>query len=114
MDCFCITVVFYVEDHSLCLNHVPSLLLFLPQNAEMIKEEHEKRVALLRKQEAKGVDYMKVEKNKMEIESLESKMMVASQAIETTSSAIIELREVELFPQLLQLVTGLVSFYFKS
>ncbi|KAG6474159.1 protein ALTERED PHOSPHATE STARVATION RESPONSE 1-like [Zingiber officinale] len=81
------------------------------KNAETIKEEHEKRVALLRKQEAKGVDYMKVEKNKMEIESLESKMMVASQAIETTSSAIIKLREVELFPQLLELVTGLMTMW---
>ncbi|RRT45545.1 hypothetical protein B296_00055064, partial [Ensete ventricosum] len=83
----------------------------LPQNAEMIREEHEKRVALLRKQEVRGVDYIKMEKNKMEIERLESKMMVASQAVETTTSEIIKLRESELFPQLLELLTGLMSMW---
>ncbi|CAL9074449.1 unnamed protein product [Musa textilis] len=81
------------------------------KNAEMIREEHEKRMSLLRKQEAQGVDYVKVEKNKMEIERLESKMMVATQAIETTTSAIIKLRESELFPQLLELVTGLMGMW---
>ncbi|KAJ8499143.1 hypothetical protein OPV22_009695 [Ensete ventricosum] len=81
------------------------------KNAEMIREEHEKRMSLLRKQEAKGADYVKVEKNKMEIERLESKMMVATQAIETTTSAIIKLRESELFPQLLELVTGLMGMW---
>lgn len=75
----------------------------------MIREEHERRVALLRKQEAKGVDYVKVEKNKMEIERLESKLMVASQAIESTTSEVIKLRESELFPQLLELVTRSLS-----
>lgn len=45
----------------------------------------------------------------MEIERLESKMLVATQAIETTTAEIIRLRESELFPQLLDLVTGLVS-----
>ncbi|RWW08402.1 hypothetical protein GW17_00028167 [Ensete ventricosum] len=50
-------------------------LLLEVKNAEMIREEHEKRVALLRKQEVRGVDYIKMEKNKMEIERLESKMM---------------------------------------
>lgn len=66
----------------------------------------------LRKQEIKGGDYMKIEKNKKEIEKLESRMMVASQAMETTSSEIIRLREFELYPQLLELVKGSVSFMF--
>lgn len=73
--------------------------------------EHEKRVKLLRKQEAKGADYVKVEKNRREIERLESKMLVASQAMETTSSEIIRLRESELFPQLLELAKGSVCIY---
>ncbi|XP_072965571.1 protein ALTERED PHOSPHATE STARVATION RESPONSE 1 [Typha angustifolia] len=78
---------------------------------ESIKEEHGKRVGLLRRQEAKGVDYVKIEKNRMQIESLESKMLVATQAIETTASEIIRLRESELFPQLLELVTGLMGMW---
>ena len=76
------------------------------QNSERLREEHEKRVSRLRKQELKGVDYVKVEKNKREIERLESKMMVASQAMEATSSEITRLRESELFPQLLDLLNG--------
>lgn len=81
------------------------------KNAERIKMKHEKRVALLRKQEMKGADYMKIEKNKKEIEKLESRLTVASQAIQTTSSEIIRLREAELYAQLLELVKGLMSMW---
>lgn len=83
-------------------------LLFVLQSTERLRGEHVKRVNLLRKQELKGVDYLKVEKNKREIESLESKMMVAAQSMEATTSEITRLRESELFPQLLLLVNGSV------
>lgn len=56
----------------------------------------------------KRADYVKTEKAKKEVEKLESRMMVASQAIETTSAEIIKLRESELYPQLVELVKGLV------
>lgn len=65
-------------------------------------------MALLRKLEVKRADYVKTEKTKKEVEKLESLMMVATQAIETTSAEIIKLRETELYPQLLELVKGLV------
>ncbi|XP_044369396.1 protein ALTERED PHOSPHATE STARVATION RESPONSE 1 isoform X4 [Triticum aestivum] len=68
-------------------------------NYERLKQEHDKKVGLLRKQEVRGMDYLKMEKNKMEMESLESKMLVATQSIDTTTSEIIRLRESELFPQ---------------
>lgn len=81
------------------------------KNAESIKIEHEKCVAQLRKLEVKrAADYVKTEKTKKEVEKLESRMMVASQAIETTSTEIIKLRESELYPQLLDIVKGLVPF----
>jgi len=67
-------------------------------------------VAHLRKLELKRADYVKTEKTKKEVEKLESQMMVASQAIESTSSEIIKLRETELYPQLIELVKGLVFF----
>lgn len=60
----------------------------------------------LRKQELKGADYIKIERSKKEIEKLDSMMTVATQAIETTSAEIIRLREIELYPQLLELVKG--------
>lgn len=86
--------------------------LFLEvKSYEGYKQEHDKKVSLFRKQEVKGVDYLKMEKNKMEIESLESKMLVANQSIETTTSEIIRLRESELFPQLLELVAGLMNMW---
>ncbi|KAK8703030.1 hypothetical protein V6N13_021361 [Hibiscus sabdariffa] len=81
------------------------------KNAETIKMEHEKRVAQLRKLELKRAEYVKTEKTKKEIEKLESQMMVASQAIETISTEIIKLRESELYPQLLDLVKGLMCMW---
>lgn len=82
------------------------------KNAESIKIEHEKCVAQLRKLEVKrAADYVKTEKTKKEVEKLESRMMVASQAIETTSTEIIKLRESELYPQLLDIVKGLMSMW---
>ncbi|KAE8697303.1 Ascorbate peroxidase isoform 1 [Hibiscus syriacus] len=69
-----------------------------------VKMEHEKRVVQLRKLELKRAEYLKTEKTKKEIEKLESQMMVASQAIKTISTEIIQLRESELYPQLLDLV----------
>ncbi|KAF8406603.1 hypothetical protein HHK36_008692 [Tetracentron sinense] len=81
------------------------------KNAENIKLEHEKRVAQLGKQEIKGADHVKIEKGKKEIENLESRMVVASQAIETTSAEINKVRETELYPQLLELVKGLMCMW---
>ncbi|XXG40328.1 hypothetical protein AAC387_Pa01g1073 [Persea americana] len=81
------------------------------KNSESLKMEHEKRLTLLRKQELKGADYMKIEKNRKEIEKLESRITVASQAIETTSSEIVRSREAELYPQLLELVRGLMCMW---
>ena len=80
----------------------------IEQSYEVLKQDHDKKVGLLRKQEVRGVDYLKMEKNRMEMESLESKMLVATQSIDTTTSEIIRLRESELFPQLLELVAGSV------
>lgn len=82
------------------------------QEAETIKIEHEKRVSTLKKLEMKrAADYVKTEKTKKEVEKLESQMMVSSQAIETTSAEIIKIRDTELYPQLLELVKGLVFIF---
>ncbi|KAI9165239.1 hypothetical protein LWI28_010231 [Acer negundo] len=81
------------------------------KDGESIKIEHEKRLEQLRKMEVRRADYIKTEKCKKEVEKLESQMMVASQAIETTSSEIIKLRETELYPQLLDLVKGMMCMW---
>ncbi|KAJ8545727.1 hypothetical protein K7X08_018310 [Anisodus acutangulus] len=81
------------------------------KHAEALKLEYEKRGAHARKLEMKRADYVKTEKAKKEVEKLESQMMVASQAIETTSAEIIKLRESELYPQLVELVKGLMYMW---
>ncbi|KAI3704511.1 hypothetical protein L1987_74733 [Smallanthus sonchifolius] len=81
------------------------------KNMESSKIEHAKRVEQLRKMELKRVDYMKTEKAKKEVEKLDSRMMVSSQAIESTSDEIVKLREEELYPQLVELVKGLMAMW---
>ncbi|KAG9129862.1 hypothetical protein Leryth_006992 [Lithospermum erythrorhizon] len=81
------------------------------KNAETLKLEHDKKSDHLRKLEMKRADYMKTETTRKEVEKLESRMMVASQAIESTSAEIIKLRETELYPQLVELVKGLICMW---
>ncbi|XP_044343496.1 protein ALTERED PHOSPHATE STARVATION RESPONSE 1 isoform X2 [Triticum aestivum] len=95
-----------LEGTGLLVERVRGVSAEFIKNYEGLKQEHDKKVGLLTKQEVRGVDYLKMEKNMMEMESLESKMLVATQSIDTTTSEIIRLRESELFPQLLELVAG--------
>ncbi|XP_076930221.1 protein ALTERED PHOSPHATE STARVATION RESPONSE 1-like [Bidens hawaiensis] len=81
------------------------------KNAESLKTEHEKKSEQLRKMELKKGDYLKIGKAKKEVEKLESRIMVSGQAIESTSQEIIKLRESELYPQLVELVKGLMSMW---
>nr|XP_043631290.1 protein ALTERED PHOSPHATE STARVATION RESPONSE 1-like isoform X2 [Erigeron canadensis] len=81
------------------------------KNMEGLKMEHAKRAEQLRKMEIKRSDYMKTEKVKKEVEKLESRMMVSSQAIESTSDEIVKLREEELYPQLVELVKGSMGMW---
>ena len=81
----------------------------LLQNAESIKMEHEKKVEQVRRLEMKRADYVKTEKAKKDVEKLESQLTVSSQAIQSASNEIIKIRETELYPQLVELIKGLVS-----
>lgn len=82
------------------------------QNAESIKMEHEKKVEHVRRLEMKRADYVKTEKAKKDVEMLESQLTVSSQAIHSASNEIIKLRETELYPQLVELIKGLVCKIF--
>ena len=68
--------------------------------------EHEKKLAALQSQEYKGDDEAKLDKTKTSIKRLQSLIVVTSQAVSTTSSAIIGLRDSELVPQLVELCHG--------
>lgn len=81
------------------------------KNAESIKMEHEKKVEHVRRLEMKRADYVKTEKAKKDVEMLESQLTVSSQAIHSASNEIIKLRETELYPQLVELIKGLMCMW---
>ncbi|CAI9770355.1 unnamed protein product [Fraxinus pennsylvanica] len=73
---------------------------------EGVKIEHEKKLATLQGQEYRGDDEAKLDKTKTSIKRLQSLIIVTSQAVSTTSSAIIGLRDSDLVPQLVELCHG--------
>jgi hypothetical protein len=77
---------------------------------EGVKIEHERKLSALQSQEYKG-DMEKMDKTKASISRLQSLILVTSQAVSTTSSAIIALRDAELVPQLVELCHGLMYMW---
>ncbi|GMI66961.1 NITRATE REGULATORY GENE 2 [Hibiscus trionum] len=73
---------------------------------EGVKIEHEKKLSALQSQEYKGEDETKIDKTKASITRLQSLIIVTSQAVSTTSTAIIGLRDSDLVPQLVELCHG--------
>jgi len=79
---------------------------FFFQAREGFKIEHEKKLSQLQSQEYKGEDEAKLDKTKASITRLQSLIIVTSQAVTTTSTAIIRLRDTDLVPQLVELCHG--------
>lgn len=65
-----------------------------------------KKVVQLRHQEARGEDPLAIEKTRALIKSLQTRVMVAFQAVDGALAKIQELRDEELYPQLLELLDG--------
>lgn len=78
---------------------------------EGVKIEHEKKLSTLQNQEYKGEDEVKLDKTKASIKRLQSLMMVTSQAVSTTSTAITGLRDSDLVPQLAELCHGFMYMW---
>ncbi|CAN4125950.1 unnamed protein product [Withania somnifera] len=78
---------------------------------EGVKIEHEKKLATLQSQEGRGDDEAKLDKTKASIKRLQSLMVVTLQAVSTTSSAIIGLRDSDLVPQLVELCHGFMYMW---
>lgn len=68
--------------------------------------EHERKLSTLQSLERRGRLDERMEKAKASIARLQSQIIVTSQAVSTTSSAIIRVRDNELAPQLLRLCCG--------
>ncbi|KAJ4847603.1 Nitrate regulatory protein [Turnera subulata] len=78
---------------------------------EGVKIEHEKKLATLQSQEYKGDDELKLDKTKSSIKKLQSLIIVTSQAVSTTSTAIVGLRDSDLVPQLVELCHGFMYMW---
>ena len=78
---------------------------------EGFKIEHEKKLSQLQSQEYKGEDEAKLDKTKASITRLQSLIIVTSQAVTTTSTAIIRLRDTDLVPQLVELCHGFMYMW---
>ncbi|KAJ9188537.1 hypothetical protein P3X46_003888 [Hevea brasiliensis] len=78
---------------------------------EGVKIEHEKKLSTLQSQEYKGDDDAKLDKTKASIKRLQSLIVVTSQAVSTTSTAIIGLRDTDLVPQLVELCHGFMYMW---
>lgn len=76
------------------------------QAREGLKIEHEKKLSKLQSQEYKGENEIKLDKTKASITRLQSLIIVTSQAVTTTSTAIIRIRDTDLVPQLVELCHG--------
>ncbi|KFK37283.1 hypothetical protein AALP_AA4G237000 [Arabis alpina] len=78
---------------------------------EGLKIEHEKKLSKLQSQEYKGENETKLDKTKGSITRLQSLIIVTSQAVSTTSTAIIRLRDTDLVPQLVELCHGFMYMW---
>ncbi|CAF2048766.1 hypothetical protein BRARA_I04159 [Brassica rapa] len=78
---------------------------------EGVKIEHEKKLSQLQSQEYKGEDAAKLDKTKASINRLQSLIIVTSEAVTTTSTAIIRLRDTDLVPQLVELCHGFMYMW---
>ncbi|XP_050204194.1 nitrate regulatory gene2 protein-like [Mercurialis annua] len=78
---------------------------------EGVKIAHEKKLSTLQSQEYKGEDEAKVDKTKAAIQRLQSLIIVTSQAVSTTSTAITGVRDTDLVPQLVELCHGFMYMW---
>ncbi|EOA26608.1 hypothetical protein CARUB_v10022668mg [Capsella rubella] len=78
---------------------------------EGLKIEHEKKLSKLQSQEYKGENEIKLDKTKASITRLQSLIIVTSEAVSTTSTAIIRLRDTDLVPQLVELCHGFMYMW---
>lgn len=76
------------------------------QEAEALRIELEKKYALYRNQDAKGEDQLSIEKTRSTIKALQTRMVVAIQAVDGAATAVQKLRDDELYPQLIELLEG--------
>ncbi|CAG7880565.1 unnamed protein product [Brassica rapa] len=83
----------------------------LVRNKEIAKVEHERKSALLQKQDGEAYDLSKMEKTRLSLESLETEIQRLEDSITETCSCVLNLINEELYPQLVALTSGLAHMW---
>ncbi|KAI8000287.1 Nitrate regulatory gene2 protein [Camellia lanceoleosa] len=81
------------------------------KDKEITKLEHEKKSSLLQKQQDEDHDWTKIEKTRFIVESLQSDIIHLEESISRSCSSISELIVEELHPQLISIISGLMSMW---
>lgn len=80
--------------------------MFCKQEAEALRVELERKFYLYRSQDAKNEDPAIIDKTRSSIKTLQTRMAVAVHAVESAAQQVQRLRDVELYPQLVDLLDG--------
>jgi len=76
------------------------------QQAEALRVDLERKVIILKNQDAKNEDHNVIDKTRTTIKALQTRMVVAISAVDNGYQQVQKLRDDELYPQLLELLDG--------
>lgn len=82
------------------------LVVFGKQQAEALKGDLERKLAILRNQDQKNEDHNAIDKTRSTVKALQTRMVVAIQAVDHGYQQVQKLRDEELYPQLVDLLDG--------
>jgi excinuclease UvrABC helicase subunit UvrB len=80
--------------------------MFCKQDAEALKMELEKKCSLFKNQDHRNEDQTIIDKTRSSIKVLQTRMVVAIEAVDNGSRQVQRLRDEELYPQVLELLDG--------
>lgn len=83
------------------------------QSGERVRIAYEKKCTHLRNQDVKGEDPNSVDKTRVSIRDLHTQIKISIHSVEAVSKRIETLRDVELQPQLFELVQGYATHHLK-
>lgn len=81
------------------------------KEAEALRVELDRKYHLFRNQDAKNEDHTVIDKTRYTIKGLQTRMVVAIQAVDSASQQVQKLRDEELYPQLVELLNGLGTMW---
>jgi len=81
------------------------------KQAEALKGDLERKLAILRNQDQKNKDHNVIDKTRSTIKALQTRMVVAIQAVDHGYQQVQKLRDEELYPQLVDLLDGIGAMW---